>query len=264
MTIRTARRIVQAASLVFIIAIPVLNRNGIDFITGSFYSLAVGPVWISDPLIALQTILLTLHADAVLLVSLVIPLALAFVLGRAFCGWVCPQNALSEFVDWAVRALRLRRFIPQGRTRLPRYLVLAAVIILTPFAGIPLASLLSAPGIISVQTAKLIYEGTVGVEVGLIGLIVLTEFLVVRRVWCAHVCPIGTFLGMFRTGRTLTVTFASDKEHVCDRCMDCMQACQFGLDPTKNKLSSPCHNCGDCIDACRRTRHVKSPLHYRF
>jgi hypothetical protein len=45
----------------------------------------------------------------------------------------------------------------------PRYIVLAAILILTPLRG-SLASLLSAPGIISVQTAKFVYEGIVGLE----------------------------------------------------------------------------------------------------
>jgi ferredoxin-type protein NapH len=264
MNIRRSRTLVQTGSMILIIAIPLLNKNGIDFISGSFYSLAIGPIWISDPLIALQAVLIPLNADYVLLASMIIPLILALLLGRVFCSWVCPQNTLSELVDRAAQSMGKKRLFRQSRNPLARFIVLAFVIIMTPIAGIPLASLLSAPGIISVQIAKLVYEGIVGLEIGLIVLILAAEFFAARRGWCMHVCPIGVFLGLFRTSKTLSVAFIEDGEHVCTKCKECASTCQFGLDPSRETLSFPCHNCGDCIAACAVQHGNKKTLAFSF
>ncbi len=61
-----------------------------------------------DPLILLTT-LLSAHAVAkAFLVSLVV-IALTVVLGRVFCGWVCPLGTLNNIVGWAVKRQPVRR-----------------------------------------------------------------------------------------------------------------------------------------------------------
>ena len=261
---KRARKIVQLVSiLTFFIIIPVLNKNGIVFISGTLYSFAVGPVWITDPLIGLQTLLTTLSMDRVLLVSVLIPIVFALALGRVFCGWICPQNSLSELADAAAARLGINRLFGPKPSALPRYAVLAAILIAVPLTGLPLASLLSAPGILSAQAARFVYEGTVGLELGLIGLIVLGELALVRRGWCNFLCPVGGFLGLFRWKGTLRVAFAPDADHVCGGCRSCADACRLGLDPMGAALYPLCHNCGDCVAACGAVKLGKKPLMFR-
>lgn len=264
MTIPQLRKIAQTLTIVIIVLIPVLNRKGITVLTGSLYSLAIGPIWITDPLIGIQTILITLTADRTLLLSMAIPVVLALAVGRAFCGWLCPQNTISEFVDLAATKFGIKRPFGKRTTAVPRYVVLVVILVLTPLAGIPLAGLLSAPGIISVQVAKLIYEGIVGLELSLIALIIILEFFFVRRVWCNYICPVGSFLGLFRFRKTLKVVFAEDAEHVCGKCLVCIEVCQLGLNPMENNIYPQCHNCGDCIAACETIKAKGKPLSFRF
>jgi len=58
-----------------------------------------------DPLVALGTLLTTETLYAGLLWAL-LTIALTILLGRFFCGWVCPFGALQQFVGWLGRRQR--------------------------------------------------------------------------------------------------------------------------------------------------------------
>lgn len=261
MKITPIRRAVQTLSLAAMVAVPLLNSRGISAVSGSFYSVSLGPLMLTDPLIAIQPLLATMTFDRTLLASALIPAGIALVFGRVFCGWVCPQNTLSELFD----ALGGRfRWFTFGVGPLIRYMVLAVILAVTLLFGFPLASLLSAPGIISVQTARFIYEGTVGLELALIGGIILVEIFLVRRVWCNHLCPVGSTLGLLRCRKTLKVVISEADDRPCHRCRECARVCQLGLNPLAGSLAPQCHNCGACIDACRKMTGEQKPLSFRF
>ncbi len=264
MNIPRLRKGIQVLTIILVILVPILNRNGITMLTGSLYSFAIGPVWITDPLIGFQTILTTMTADRTLLLSMLLPVILALLFGRVFCSWACPQNTISELVDIAATKFGIKRPFGKRTTAVPRYAVLAVILILTPLARLPLASLLSAPGIISVQTAKFVYEGIVGLELSLIAVIIVFELVIVRRGWCNYVCPVGSFLGIFRFKKTLKVVFAEDGEHVCGKCLACADACGLGLNPMESGIYPQCHNCGECIAACETMKAKKRPLVFKF
>lgn len=259
MTIRPLRRTVQVAVVALLIAIPILNRGGISLISGSLYSLAIGPLWITDPAIGLQAFLTTRAMDLTLLASLSLPILLALACGRVFCGWLCPQNTISELVETAAARLGLRRLFQPSVSPRPRYAVLVAVLLVITLTAWPLVSLLSAPGILSVQVARFIYERRLGPELALIGTIVLIELFVVRRAWCNFLCPVGSLLGLLRTRRTLKIVFSESEGRCCSHCQACARVCQLGLDPVADHLYPQCHNCGDCLDACKIVKD-KKPL----
>jgi len=264
MKISPVRRIVQFLSLAGMVAVPAMNLRGINVASGSFYALTIGPLTMSDPLMVIQPLLAGLTLDLALLATALIPAAIALAFGRVFCGWVCPQNTLSELGDFLAARLGHARLFSCGTGPLARYLVLAAILAVTVLFGFPIATLLSAPGIISVQTARLIYEKTVGLELALIGLILFLEFFVLRRIWCNHLCPVGSLLGLLRLKKTMRVAMREDQGSRCIRCRECARACQLGLDPMAGELSSQCHNCGACLDACRKMTGEQKPLVFKF
>lgn len=264
MKIKLFRRIVQISTILLIIAVPVLNIKGINIITGSLYSFAIGPLWITDPISGFQAIISTLSADGVLLLSMLIPVTFAFAFGRIFCGWMCPQNTVSELFDYISQKIKVERPINPAPRAWPRYIVMIALLILTPLLGFPVANLISAPGIISVHVTKYFYEGVVGIELSLIGIIVLSEMFILRRIWCNYICPVGGFLGIFRFRKTMKVVYAEDAGHVCGRCMECLRACRLGLNPVDGNIYPLCHNCGDCIVECEKIKNNGKPLSFKF
>ena len=258
------RRLTQALTLLLIVAVPLLNKNGIMAITGSLYSMAFGPVEITDPLSGFQVLITSLEWDNVLLLSLFIPLLAAIVFGRIFCGWICPQNALSELFDFIGEKMKLTRLFYPPLSAKWRYGLLLALLAVTVVMRFPSANLISAPGIISVQVTKFVYEGRVGPEFGLIVLIIIAEVFLIRRVWCNYVCPVGGFLGLFRFGKTMKVVYKEDAEHVCGRCFECVKACRLGLNPMAGRIYPLCHNCGGCIVACEKIKTKGKPLKFDF
>ncbi len=272
MKIKIFRRITQALTILLIIAMPLMNKKGIAVITGSLYSLSIDGIWITDPLSGFQVIVSTLSANTTLILSMLIPISIALVFGRIFCSWMCPQNSISELFDyiarrlfpllkWGKEGLRLFNLSPSAK---PRYAILIALFALTPLLGFPVANLISSPGIISVQITKYFYEGIVGIELGLIGIIVVLEVFFVRRLWCNYICPVGSFLGIFRSGKTMKVVYSEDAEHLCGRCMECVDVCQLGLNPMGGKVYPLCHNCGDCIVKCEKIKGKGKPLSFKM
>ena len=131
-----ARRITQILSLFLLVYIIWNTRYPLtEFINPRFYFLI-------DPF----AIYITAIAERVLLPGLIyssILLIITFVLGRAFCGWVCPLGAFLDFISWA-RSMAFRIFRKKEREREPspiryiKYAILSAVFILG-IAGIQLA-----------------------------------------------------------------------------------------------------------------------------
>lgn len=155
------RSAVQVFSLLFLFAVPVLNLLGVHTILGTLYSLSVGGLDITDPLMALQTILLTEQIYLPLLLGVILPVLLAFVFGRVFCSWMCPQNTLSEWLDALLKRFwkepwqqAHRRPIVKNPPPLVYWAVFAALLIATLLASFPLLSYFSLPGIISSASHK--------------------------------------------------------------------------------------------------------------
>ncbi|HSW62315.1 MAG TPA: hypothetical protein VLH56_03215 [Dissulfurispiraceae bacterium] len=142
--------------------------------------------------------------------------------------------------------------------------MLALVLIGSMAVGFPLASLISAPGIISLQISTAVFESTVGLEAGIIGLILIGEFFILRRFWCNYVCAVGTTLGFFRCSKTLKVVFSEYADRKCIQCGSCSRACQLDLEPMTGNIYPMCHNCGECIAACEKSTKHKNPLQFEF
>lgn len=84
MRLTPLRRTVQVCLLLLLFLVPWLNQQGITLVNGTLYSFAIGPLWITDPAIGLQTLFTTRALDLTLLLSLLLPVALALACGRCF------------------------------------------------------------------------------------------------------------------------------------------------------------------------------------
>ena len=254
--LKLLRRIVQLGVLVLIIAIPVLNHFQINFINGTFYSMSIGHLDFADPTMVLQTILLQKQVYFPLLLAGILPIVISFLFGRVFCGWICPFNAMAEFIFWIQKKFKGKKSRKLAEVQNPRphyfWIAFSISITIVMIFGIPFMAYISAPGIISSQAADAIFLGQVGLEILLIVFILIVGRRLFRRVWCKYVCPIGVMISFFRFKHSMRVKFNPDKCTGNRRVSWCNEVCQFNLNPKQDGISPYCTNCGDCVDICQK------------
>lgn len=205
----------------------------------------------ADPISGAMAIFVA-GANARTLVALLIPLLLALIGGRVFCGWLCPFGTLSRILARVREAIpgTKRYVVPERRP--VRWLVLA-VAVLAGLLGVHLVLYLSLPFLLmqqSVYSAWLLGGGGAisGVFLGLVA----AGLLLAPTAYCTAVCPTGAVLGLFGRARLLRVRIEAPK--TCGaKCDLCDQACWLHLDPASGDPGPDCDLCARCVPACPRT-----------
>jgi polyferredoxin len=211
------------------------------------------------------------------------PLALilpTLLLGRFFCGWICPMGALQQWIaGMRPRSARLKTR-DSNRYRLwqrTKYSLLMAGGVASVFGiGIlawidPLVLLTRAAGIgFLPQAASHKFVAAAQPHYGA-GLIVLAGFvlllaasLLVTRLWCRLLCPLGAMLGVLARWSPLRL---HKDESACSHCGRCTASCQGGDDPVPGAdwCHEECHLCMSCVASCPHhcLRFSFAPQHSR-
>jgi len=230
---------------------------------GSVWSMNIGPLSMSDPLGAAESIVARRHVAAVVAISLVVPLVFTLLFGRIFCSWICPMGFFFELTDKFRKALKFLEIPPRNVlfTRRAKFVLLAAGLGLTAITAMPILGYVYPPAIVSRESHDFVFTmfdraengirgfsaaGLTWMSLVLVG-IAAFEVLVSRRWWCRYICPGGglyILLGAFRPVRVKLI------ESKCTRCTDCVVVCPMGLNPMNNKMGAECDNCGECISHC--------------
>ncbi len=257
------RLLVQFLAFLVILVNPFLNYYWhFNFVQGWYQSLGVGKLWFVSPLEGLESVLVSKTIYLPLLVGMLIPVLVAFFLGRVFCGWICPINFLCELEDRLLRLLRVKR--RRDLLLLPKRLLWFSLIgdmVLAMILGAPLFVFLSPPGLVGREIMMAVYFHTLAIE-GLVVVAVLLLNLFTRRFFCRYFCPLGGLLAFLGLKRKLRVVRAKE---ACNACGLCHRACPLGLSPERGESEGPyCWNCGACVDSCRfgalNYRWVNGPL----
>ncbi|MBI4875211.1 MAG: 4Fe-4S dicluster domain-containing protein [Acidobacteria bacterium] len=230
----------------------------------------------ADPLAALSNVFASGALYRGLLWSLVI-LIPTFVLGRFFCGWICPLGTLNHwfgsFKSEKRRGLRLLESNRYKRWQALKYYLLIALLAAVLF-GSGLAGLLD-PIALTVRSLGLSVLPALnyalgfrlafkqphfgqGFLLGLIFLAVLLANLRVTRFFCRAVCPLGALLGAISRWSILGLEKRPSR---CEDCNRCLLHCQGGDDPIPGApwRKAECHLCLNCIADC-----PDSGLAFRF
>ncbi len=132
--LRWTRRVVQGFSLVLflylIAASAALTGAGFDAASAGEVPYPVEAFLLIDPLVGAITLLGDCTVPGAMILSLV-TLGSALLLGRAFCGWVCPLGTLNHLVGSIRRGKRGKRLVEENRTRpyqKTKYVVLIGVL----------------------------------------------------------------------------------------------------------------------------------------
>ncbi|HDY87242.1 MAG TPA: 4Fe-4S binding protein [bacterium] len=226
--------------------------------TGSVWTMDINGFNISDPLAALESTVITLYLYAPLILSVIIPVIITIILGKVYCGWICPMHLLLEINDWLRKKLEWTGYNTRDIkfSRNTKYWVLAVGIIVAFFAGRPLLALIYPPAIISREIFYKIYNGIYGHGILILVMIFFFELTLSRRWWCRYICPGGAVYSLLSRFSFLRIKRFND---FCDNCGDCVPVCPYDLDPMTKELGMDCDRCGICIDVCK-----PGALKYKF
>lgn len=97
-------------------------------------------------------------------------------------------------------------------------------------------------------------------------LILFLNFTLVRRRFCATVCPYARAQVMLFDNKTLRIAFDSKRKSECLDCRACVQVCPVGIDIRKG-TNIACITCAECVDKCREIfsrKNKKGLINYFF
>jgi len=267
------RRISQIVFILVIFLIPVFNVFRYD--TSAKELIVFGQVWglgLKEGFYGDQSVAGAAHVALHFFLKAILPWVfflslfpfLGFLTGRFFCGWLCPEGAMFEFVDFLSLKLFGRRNLygkqsndpdnEKGGRLLYGGITLASAIILPLLAGISLTGYLIAPKTIWGQLMS--GHPSFGVKAGIIGVTIymFVTSVLVRHVFCKYICAAGLMQMLFGWVSPVSLRLKMDTARLgeCTDCKGCERACFMNVMPRKNKRDISCVNCGACVTACDR------------
>lgn len=166
-----------------------------------------------------------------LVVSIVILSSL--LVGRVFCGYVCPPGALQELAYLApIKKIK----VPSSITLKVRLIVFAAMIALAVWFSFNLTKVLGLPDLFQL----VIGPGLV------IFLAIIIASTVIYRPFCRFICPFGALSSLLSWRSVLGVRRNSN----CVDCGRCEKVCPSQV--LKARAGSECYLCGRCLATCHK------------
>ena len=203
-----------------------------------------------DPVGGLLALLAAPEIYVGVLVGWLIPVVLALLAGRAFCGWMCPFGTLARGLQSALERLpwRIPSFMPPRR-RVLRFGLLGMALLMGAM-GWQLWLYISLPHLLAQQSIYSIWlMGGGGAALGGLLAIMAVGVLFGPTVYCATVCPTGAALSLPGRHRVVRLTVV-DTAKCGERCDLCDRACWLFLRPSTGEPGPDCDNCARCVEVC--------------
>src|SRR5512139_490610 len=166
----------------------------------------------------------------------ILAIAVTVVLGRVWCGWLCPQTVIAELGRWAAAALP-NRLRPSGM-----------VVLLLPLSALVSLSLIwyFVP---PAEATRNLFRSPVLAGFFLAQWAVIYGMVAVLGTrFCRTVCPYSMLQEGVADRETISVAFDPSRAD-CLRCVLCTRVCPVGIDVRKGDQRE-CIACARCIDAC--------------
>lgn len=202
------------------------------------------------------------------LIALAIPLFLALLFGRVFCGWFCPFGTLSRVVGWITERMA---WLPRPKipARRPVRFVILGAGLFAGLLGTHVVLYLALPHLLVQQTVYAAWLlGGGGAALGLLIGLVLAGVVAGPTTYCAALCPTGAALRLLGQKKIVHLQI-TDPEGCPKKCQRCSLTCWIQLDPASGDPGPDCDLCARCVPQCpkanlrvglRRRRASLAPL----
>ncbi|MBN1889325.1 MAG: 4Fe-4S binding protein [Thermoflexales bacterium] len=217
----------------------------------------------------------------------VLTLCLTLLLGRVWCGWLCPLGTLLEWVG----GTKSESQITDNKSRIAtsKYVILLLILAAALFGNLSLLvldpltiltrtmttailpalnyavtatehALYTLPGLRPpidwlekllrgpvLPVAQPAFDQNALIVLLFAGLLALN--LLAERFWCRYLCPLGALLGLLARVSLLRPMIRP----ACNRCGQCVDACRVGAIDTRQGyeiLPAECTVCLDCLAVC--------------
>lgn len=194
----------------------------------------------------------TIHPAAMWL--LITFLAMAFLLRKAFCSWLCPIGTISEYLGLLGKKLFKRNFRIWRWLDIPlhglKYLLLGFFVwAISSMSAAAIAGFMQSDYGVVAGVKMLNFFRSLG-ETGLIVLAILALASVfVQNFWCRYLCPYGALLGFASLLSPLRIRREPEP---CIDCAKCAKVCPSNLPVDKliTIKSAECTGCLECVAIC--------------
>jgi polyferredoxin len=266
------RRICQILSLITFLVLITLASLGSQG-TGLL------KIWLElDPLVFLGTLLSGRVFLSAFIPALVILLA-SLVLGRFFCGWLCPMGVTLDIGDTLLKVRRYKKnpgkfpdlkyiflallagaallgvsliFLAAPLSLITRFyglVIYPALVLCLQWATVFTQSLVEAinPDILLAPGLRPVGFATTGFILSFFA-ILFGLGLLAPRFWCRYLCPSGAIFALV-SGKPLFRRRVSD---ACTECGTCSRKCKMGAIPSEGTTTRhrECILCQTCKDVC--------------
>lgn len=219
----------------------------------------------SSPLNGLGALLSSGNVAHTMWIGFVV-LALTFLLGRFFCGWICPLGTIFNAASWLLRRKKQAERIVRNRYHAAQGYKYTLLIVLLAGAAIGVLqvghfdpiSLLTRTSVVFLMPSIADFTdiaihhvpsrafGSAPILAAFfILLLVLNGYR--ERFWCRYACPLGALLGLAARFSPGAITRDTDK---CTDCGRCVGVCPAACEPDASTKITECFVCWNCTEIC--------------
>jgi polyferredoxin len=181
-------------------------------------------------------------------------LAIAFLLRKAFCSWLCPVGTFSEYLWRAGRVLFRRNFHLPRWLHVPlrglKYLLLGFFVwAVANMSADAIEQFMHSPYGVIADVRMLNFFRHLGETAVIVLAVLVIASVLLQNFWCRYLCPYGALLGLVSFLSPLRI---HRSEETCIDCAKCAKACPSSLPVDKliTIKSAECTGCLECVAVC--------------